>query len=196
MKLLSDLIDNILKANGGLADINPGVRTELESAVAKYRSGIRQRPTDEELQARIERGIVSVWGACGMCESPIEKLIVPWLVFQDYQLTEGYEPVALSPADEPVNADLILIPQFKLDRSRFDFMLVARLKGSAVMLAVECDGKAFHSSDADFYRDKAWTQVGIGTVRLTGSSIHESPEHAALKVAQALQEQAHREGLI
>jgi very-short-patch-repair endonuclease len=196
MKLLSDLIDNVLNAKGGLAGINPGARTELDVAVAKYRSGMRRRPSAEEIGARIERGVASVWGACAMCESPIEKLIVPWLVFQDYQLTDEYEPVALSPADEPINADILLIPQFKLDRSRFDFMLVARLKGAAVMLAIECDGRAFHNSDADFYRDKAWRQAGIGTVRLTGGAIHESPERAALKVAQALQEQAHREGLI
>lgn len=196
MKLLADLIDNVLKSGNALADVNPGVRTEIDMAVAKYAAGKRRHMQSSDLEALISKGIDSVWKICARCESPIEKLIVPWLVFQDYQLVKQDEPVLMFVEGQPIEGAFAIDPQFAIDNSRFDFLLVARLRGRVLMLGIECDGKAFHSEEKDFYRDRSWEAAGISTVRLTGSAIHQSPERATLKVAQALQEMAHKQGLV
>lgn len=196
MKLLSDIIDNVLKSSGALAEINPGVRTELESAIAACKAGWRHGPTSKEAEDLLTKAVADVWACCAKCESPIEKLLVPWLIFQDYQLTNEYSPAALVVQDPAPAATYLLEPQVSLGGSRFDFLLVFRTSRSGVMVAIECDGKAFHDNVKDFYRDRSWRLAGLPTVRLSGSEIHASPQRAALKVARALHDEADKAGLL
>lgn len=198
MKLLADLIDNVLKSNGALSDINPGVRTELEAAAATCKVAWRGpgKPSAEYAEAVLKKAVDDVWACCARCESPIEKLIVPWLIFQDYQLTDSYRPAVLHQDGATNLAPYFIEPQFTLGGSRFDFVLGVRTSRGGAMLAVECDGKAYHDNIKDFYRDKSWRMAGLPTFRLTGGEIHSSPQRAAMKVARALHDHALKEGIL
>jgi very-short-patch-repair endonuclease len=73
------------------------------------------------------------------------------------------------------DSDIVLHPQFPLERFRYDFAV--RAKGlSKPLVLIECDGKDFHSSSEqqanDKLKDDAASRAGISLVRFTGSEIH------------------------
>lgn len=100
-----------------------------------------------------------------VCESPIE--------------------IDLGAALVPLlSVDLILLPQFKLGRYRYDFAVMTAARKP--LLLVECDSKEFHSSAAqkanDRAKDKAAADAGLRLERVTGGEIF----HGSKTVAQRL----------
>jgi very-short-patch-repair endonuclease len=73
------------------------------------------------------------------------------------------------------NDDIVLHPQFPLDRFRYDFAVRAKWKLKPLVL-VECDGKEFHSSADqranDILKDESASRAGVRLIRITGSEIH------------------------
>ena len=68
--------------------------------------------------------------------------------------------------------DLLLVPQYHIGRFRYDFAIV---KGTKLIVAIECDGKDYHSSEAAQANDRAknvavWG-VGAEIFRFTGRQI-------------------------
>lgn len=183
MKHLSDAVDNILKPGQSLADVNPGVRSVLEDAVRDYRSSQVGIELDE-VDRRVAAGTQTVWALVGLCESPIEKLIVPSLVFQPYGSNGPWSPADLHRDGVRSVAAVSISAQVSVMDSRFDFLVAVRSPSEGLLLAVECDGKAFHDPTRDFYRDRNWASVGIPTVRLRGSDITANPRMAASRVAE------------
>lgn len=195
MKKFSDLVANVLKPPATLADIDPGVGPILDEAVADYRSSqIGIEPG--EVDRRVAAGTAAVKELLAKCESPIEKLIVPSLVFQPYGSNGPWAPAQAAREDQAYFSPVRIEAQAKLYDSRFDFLiLVVMAPGQDIMLAVECDGREFHNSDKDFYRDRNWRRAGISTVRLMGSEINRAPRMAASRVAERVLQEMLRRGL-
>ncbi len=114
--------------------------------------------------------------AWSLCESPIERAIVPWLVMG------WFSPIALAPIpiitdlDDAPDVPLFIVPQFKVRRYRLDFCLSLKVGESRKLLALECDGADFHRDTvADWHRDRELLSMGIRTIRATGSEIQTTP---------------------
>jgi very-short-patch-repair endonuclease len=79
-----------------------------------------------------------------------------------------------------------LVPQYRLDRFRYDFA-VTSLSGGFVFALVECDGKEFHSSPDqranDQCKDAAAKAAGIIIVRFSGAAIHNETRRCATDLA-------------
>lgn len=165
-------------------------KLNTDSAVERARGFLAARhlPADEisaaadALSKEIEAGLRA-------CESPIERHLLPWLLIEDYSpLQRGFIPVhltsdALAPAHK-----VFLAPQFVIARFRLDFAIVARFRGHAKILAVECDGADFHNRFDDDLRDGYLASFGVETFRATGSEIMSAPftvaREAAHRIAQ------------
>lgn len=111
------------RENGG--DIDPCVRTELDLAVAACKGGWRRRPSDDEVIVAVNKGVSDVGACCVKCESPIERLIVPRLIFHDYGLTPECSPVSLATNDASATGTYCIEPQVSLGGARFDFIMAA-----------------------------------------------------------------------
>lgn len=115
-----------------------------------------------------------------LCESPIERTLLPGLVCADYgAVTE--EPARMhDPRREMMpEGPLVIIPQFAFARARMDFAIVARFKGRMQFFCIECDGREYHAGSRDIIRDGYFASWGIPTVRLKGAEIYEDPLAAA-----------------
>lgn len=194
LKPIGDLIPGILNPPKTLADVDPGVRSVLEEAVADYRSS-QTGVEPEERDRRIKIGVDAVWALVAKCESPIEKLIVPSLVFQPYGSNGPWIPAQAMQQGDALFAPVGIQAQAEAPGARFDFLMFLEVGGEALLVAVECDGKEFHSADRDFYRDRMWKGDGLHTVRLSGSDIRRAPRMAASRVAEFVLQQMIKKGL-
>lgn len=183
MKKLTDYINNVITPPATLADVDPGVKSVLEDAVADYRSS-QSGIAKDEVERRVQVGIATVWELVKLCESPIEKLIVPSLVFQPYGSNGPWIPADMLREGVQSFAPVKIAAQMVIDDARFDFMIGLNLGSETLMFAVECDGREFHDEARDFQRDRKWSRAGVSTVRLKGSDIHAAPRMAASRVAE------------
>ena len=127
------------------------------------------------------------------CESPIEKLLLPWLVAQRYPLF-NYEPRVLFPSEGSMLGDLCVavVPQLPVGRYRADFALASRHGRHLKFLIVECDGKEFHDSveqvKRDVDRDVYLTSRPeiLEVIRFSGTEIYKSPKNCAAHAAHLL----------
>jgi len=108
----------------------------------------------------------------GVTESPIETVFGARFALRARPLCDavGWE-FSVGTGD----VDLVLHPQFPLERFRYDFAV--RTKGrQKPLLLVECDGKDFHSTSEqqanDLLKDAAASNAGIRLIRFTGSEIN------------------------
>jgi very-short-patch-repair endonuclease len=120
--------------------------------------------------------------ACGLCESPIEQIILARLVTME--ILDFKEPAAihdLLSGEEFPNKPLVVVPQFPIARFRLDFFVVVVDQRRAWQFDIECDGVEFHSSlerrQADFDRDTYLARIGIRTFRYTGQQIFRGQAH-------------------
>ncbi len=94
----------------------------------------------------------------GDCESPIEVDLGVEMKRQLKHTLDEYE--------------ISVVPQFKWRRFRIDWALV---KDKEILLFIECDGKEFHSTEAqksrDAAKDREASEAGIMLLRFTGSEI-------------------------
>ena len=133
------------------------------------------------------RGVAGVERLWNVSESPIETALAPWLVFQHYGAWSMTIPagVFLKGDAHLPNSEVVVIPQFEMLGSRFDFAVM--LSGRQSLVAVECDGAEFHNSAADELRDARFRMFGIPTVRATGAEIYADPGGVARRIAAALE---------
>ncbi len=132
-------------------------------------------------------GVATDW-----CETPIEKRLLPWLVFADYGDSILSIPASVhSPKRQLVmpEGDVVIVPQFAFAKYRMDFAVVTRVRGVTRIVCVECDGADTHSGDHDGPRDEYLAAWNIPTVRATGKEIHNNPVSAVGRIADAVQQQ-------
>ena len=110
-----------------------------------------------------------------VCESPIEIALGAELKL----LIDNYFP--------PASA--ALIPQFKLDRFRYDFAVQFSKDGRPALL-IECDGREFHSKPEDVANDRrkdaAAANAGIQLMRFSGRDIHRNVRGCVLIIVGEL----------
>jgi len=123
----------------------------------------------------------------GNCESPIEEALGAAILLC---FERGGEPLKLclvADLKQPP-AGLLLVPQFAWSFYRSDWAILDP-RGVGALL-IECDGKEFHSSDAqiahDAKKDAAAHDRGYLTMRFTGSQIHREPDKCAQKIFEVI----------
>jgi very-short-patch-repair endonuclease len=144
----------------------------------------------EEYHEQIRTAIAR---ATPLCESPIEKMLLPWLVSQEYRLFK-YNPAVLLPGEtqDYVPFTVAVIPQLPIGRYRVDFALAMSRGGPIRFVIVECDGAEFHDGVEnvvrDVNRDVRLESNGrvLTVVRLSGQEINRSPARAANKAMEAV----------
>jgi len=114
-----------------------------------------------------------------LTESPIEQMVY------DYLLGIGCRPGARWPGPYAY-----LFPQYPVGHYRADFAI--KVMNADKFIAIECDGKAFHSSDAqkayDAKRDEVFRSLGFEVHRLSGSQIYRNVREAMRPVVTRIVE--------
>ena len=140
----------------------------------------------------VRRGFQMVSVAEEWCESPIEKRLLPWLVFADFGDRFLSIPAGVhSPKHQNMmpDDDVLIIPQFAFARYRMDFAILTRIGGKTRIVCVECDGDGYHIEGQDGQRDEYLRAYGIPTIRMTGKEITASAGGAIARVAEAVRQQ-------
>lgn len=109
-----------------------------------------------------------------LCESEPEKILLKALI----------KKAELKPDVKKLKGQLQVVPQARLLRFRVDFLVNDHL-------VVEVDGKAYHSNDSSFEKDRLRDQelllAGYKTIRFPASQVYRSPLQVAeivMKVAK------------
>lgn len=132
--------------------------------------------------------------ALPLCESPIERVVLPWLIGLRHQFFD-YDPKVLLPGegDQLKDNQIAVVPQLPIGRYRVDFALAGRMSGGRTrFVVIECDGAAFHDSVDQVKRDidrEVRIELNphvLGVVRLSGKEIVRDPRAAAAKVKKAV----------
>ena len=96
-----------------------------------------------------------------LCESPIEKIMMAALVFEDWYPFLTIPAAVLRPGEKMMpKGDLVIAPQFRIGPYRLDFLIIGHDEaGSQKWLSIECDGEEYHNTtmvkyQADRERDK------------------------------------------
>lgn len=156
----------------------------LDIAVQIFRRRIEAegfRP--DRRDAMIDAGRASITRAQPILESAIERAMLPWLVFGNYGMGSSPLPVCLPDEDAPRYAPIFIAPQMRFGRYRLDFALVARSRSRSLIVAVECDGAAFHDRRSDLRRDAFLAGFRFPAVRATGSEIRTDPRPVIGRIA-------------
>ena len=170
----------------------PGLVTDdLYDHMADYDKRLRGLGVTD-LSTYRARGWAQVNLGTAACESPIERTMLPYLVFADYH---GFQSphanvMTCKEATRPAG-DLLIIPQYPFIRYRFDFAVIGSLDiSNQIMVAVECDGEAFHASpiqaERDRNRDALSRSFGVEVVRARGTDTHNNPRAVAQRVSDIL----------
>lgn len=116
--------------------------------------------------------------ACIAADSPIETILGAAIIMA---FRHGEKPLALATEPSREATVLLLIPQFRWLHYRSDWAIYNPKTTGALL--IECDGKAFHSSDDaishDRQKDQKARDMGFLTMRFTGSEIHRRADECA-----------------
>lgn len=166
-----------------------GVDSNLEIAGVHFGKWSAYMGANPELiSQQTQAGVEEFRKVEALCESPIERRVLPWLIYEDYgaghQVAKTYNwKIEQAPFRSPV----LIVPQFAILRFRVDFMVFARRPdGHSIMVAIECDGFKFHEVQRDQQRDGHLAMLGIKTVRASGESITADPRSVSGRVAEAI----------
>ena len=163
--------------------------TEICDRAAQRRAAALEMPVPYARKL-IDRAKANLVWAYEHCDSPIERRLLPALVFANYG--EGF---ASFPAQihcpkldiAPPLGDLVIIPQFAFVRYRLDFAIIAEAEGRKKFVAVECDGQDYHKdADNDRARDEYLKAFGFDVFRFNGPEIQADPLSLATKVGMHL----------
>lgn len=176
------------------AEVDALVQQALQ-AIAGRRDHVRgyeyQQERSEMLLLSDDDPRRAVWNAC---ESPIEQLLCHaafyWLdckavagSFGRNRLDELHETAGDRPAS-------YLFSQQKAGRYRLDFLLVAVAPGRDDWIALECDGRRFHTThehvEADRKRDEGLADIGIQVMRFTGAELYGDMRRAMRRISEWL----------
>jgi hypothetical protein len=178
-------------SSDAIKDVRGKQGLETHDAIARFKTRCALRGLSiEETQRQFARASAEMARGMAACESPIERALLPWLVFQDYgDLHDG--PARLHiPKDEGVMpiAPVVIVPQFAFVRFRLDFGIVARAHDCMRIFAIECDGGDFHTAERDAKRDAYLKSWGVETIRLDGRAIYRDGKASGGAVALRLME--------
>ena len=128
------------------------------------------------IQAAVEK-------ALPLCESPIERIVLPWLLSRRYA-PFPFSPLVLFPGEGAAlrYGQIAVVPQLPIGRFRPDFALIGKGRETVRFILVECDGAEFHDADKDAARD---AEIRLANprvkdiVRLSGGLITNNPKSAA-----------------
>lgn len=131
-------------------------------------------------------GAAESFTMAGITDSPIEAMFGARLSLHLRKLC-GECDLSFGVKDGP--ADILLAPQYPIGRFRYDFALLVRGQPAIV---IECDGKQFHSTNAQIANDDLKNQfaldAGITVLRFTGSEIHRDSDRCVRAVISSLSE--------
>lgn len=168
---------------------DPGeVRLVADSVelLAYQRAALLECPMPDA-QKRIKAAKARVIRAISQCDSPIERRLMPALVFANYGHMFASFPADLHcpKIDQaPPKGDLIVIPQFAYVRFRLDFAIIAKADDRRLIVGVECDGEEFHKdADKDRERDAYLKAFDVTMFRFSGRQIQADPLPLASRVA-------------
>jgi hypothetical protein len=178
-------------SSNAIKDIRGKQGLETHDAISRFKTRCAlQGLSDEETARQFGRASAEMARGMDACESPIERALLPWLVFQDYGTLHSAPArihVAKDEALMPVGP-VVIVPQMAFVRFRVDFGIVARAHGCMRIFAVECDGGDYHLADKDRKRDVYLKSWGIETIRLDGRAIYRDGKAAGDTVALRLME--------
>lgn len=122
--------------------------------------------------------------AVSFTESPIERAMIAALLTGRWLGFETIPPIVHNATKGSIEllplGDVIIVPQLAFVRYRLDFGIVVEKDGRRQVVAVECDGAAFHADAVkDRFRDAYLDSWGVPTFRATGSSLDKDPIGAA-----------------
>jgi very-short-patch-repair endonuclease len=173
-----------------LTDVN--VPTEFNAGLAAALLVERAHAlgmSEDMVTSAVNVGFQRIYEGEQFCESPIEKRMLPWLIFADYGPRVMTVPAILHSPKHQAGmeaGDVTVVPQFAFAKYRMDFGVVARTRSGMCIVCVECDGQATHNPQQDGPRDAYLASWGIPTVRITGKETFSSPASAAGRVSDAL----------
>ena len=158
----------------------------LDLAINKYKNSEKYIPLSATgLSDACIRGIDAYGKGKEVCESPLERYLLPWLIFFDWHpFHDGPVPVVLPTGDDPqqTKSSLLIVPQLAFGRYRLDFAVVARSASKSIIIGVECDGAAYHDARLDRQRDAYFAAFRIPTVRAASAEIRNQPEKVVERV--------------
>jgi hypothetical protein len=140
----------------------------------------------EQARQCVEQAEDDIHGAIKVCESPIERAMLPFLVFQSY-LHDCPEPARIylnGTMDLCPACSVVIVPQFAFVKYRLDFAIVAKVGHARVTVALECDGREFHEAQRDAKRDAFLASWGIPTVRAKGTDVARDAALVSQKVSE------------
>ena len=136
---------------------------------------------------KVEFAKTQITKAVSLCESPIEREMVPWLVLADLgEIASAPHRVFSSAEEFDLKLHLFIVPQFELVSRRVDFAIVASFKGRRRIFAFECDGLGYHNRRLDIVRDGELAECGILTIRAWGAEIKKSPSAVCSRVQNVI----------
>ncbi|SDQ99209.1 hypothetical protein SAMN05519103_00331 [Rhizobiales bacterium GAS113] len=165
------------------------LRMDFGIALSDFQGRLEGLAVGKEAQDSILRkALHDIERARPACESYIEQLLLPWLVFEDYaQITDLPVPIFLPRDDDmPPAAPLFIVPQFSFMRVRMDFALIVSSSSGLKIVDVECDGAAFHYEAKDAARDAYLAAFGIPTVRVTTKELRDFPKYCSKRAVRAI----------
>jgi very-short-patch-repair endonuclease len=138
-------------------------------------------------------GILTIQEAAKLCDSPIERSLLPWLVYANYG--DAFEAFPVPVYDFkgdvfPALCDIFIVPQFAFVKYRADFGIVAKHKKQTLITVVECDGDSYHTARRDTIRDGVFASFGVRTFRANGSEIRLHADAFAQKIGQYINDWA------
>lgn len=124
------------------------------------------------------------------CDSPIEEIMGGALVAMFLKVGAKTE---WTEEPDSSDADVLIIPQFKIGRYRADFLV--RWKQCEKDIVVECDGRAYHRANSeqierDWKRDIYMEDLGYKVMRFTGREIYRDAFLCAQRVVDEMKDGA------
>lgn len=189
MEALFDAASRIFNG-GGLNDMGGATLIEGTTMHMAARRAESMGIHTQDFSRRCGDAIQQIRATYQDCESPIERRLLPALVFADYGEKFASFPAHIhNPAIDktPPSADLVIIPQFAFIRYRLDFVVLGRAVNADRWVGVECDGEDYHCGEfKERLRDAYLEVFGIKIIRLKGADIYRDPAECAQRVAQEL----------
>jgi very-short-patch-repair endonuclease len=149
-----------------------------DAAVYEFGDAKKEWPgREQEIKNAIDR-------ALPLCESPIERILLPWLLTRHYRPFE-FMPTVLLPGEgaKLEYGHIALVPQMPLGRFRADFVLAGRGREFVRFFVIECDGADYHEDrekddarDAQIRKENGRVKA---IIRLSGGNIMNRPRESA-----------------
>jgi hypothetical protein len=181
---LSDAIQSILRDGLDLSQKHGRSDLMFDRAAGAFEVRAKQNHYRQDvILEAIDDARGAIEQASHIMESPIERNILPFLIFGPYKDFNCLTAEVHTKDQEALpEAPIVIVPQFAFVRFRLDFAVVARLGGHTRIVAVECDGEDYHNGHEncmrDWKRDRYLASWNIETIRISGKQIHQDPEQA------------------